>query len=160
MSFGGNEGSNGGVEPRTAVANDGVAAAMDDDLEAVPTRRIRRSSAPADDRRTHQRTTLEADVSLYSDTNFWSGYTEDVSEGGLFVAAWQLLPLGTSVEVEVELPTGYRIKTRTEVRWHREASENGPKPGMGLRFLELADADLRAIQTFIKHRSPLFWDEE
>ncbi len=160
MNYGGNESSSGGTEPRTAIAIEDAATAPEGEADPSPTRRLRRGSAPVDERRTHQRATLETDVSLYSDTNFWSGYTEDVSEGGLFVAAWQLLPLGTSVEIEVELPTGYRIKTPGEVRWHREGNQDGAKPGMGLRFLELAEADLRAIQTFIKHRAPLFWDEE
>lgn len=145
--------------PSAALPIEEIAPAAETDDEPSPTRRLRRSSVPADDRRTHQRTALEADVSLYSETNFWSGFSEDVSEGGLFVASWELHPIGTQVDVSLELPTGYAIKTRGEVRWHREAAEDGPRPGMGIRFLALADADLRAIQTFVKHRAPLFWDE-
>jgi len=118
------------------------------------------TAAPAaDERRTHERAALEADVSLYSDNNFWSGYTEDVSEGGLFVASWEQHPIGAQLDIALELPTGHRVRTRGEVRWLREHTDDGPRPGMGIRFLSLSDADLRAIQTFVKHRAPLFWDE-
>lgn len=103
---------------------------------------------------------LTADVSLYSDTNFWSGYSEDVSEGGLFVATYTPHPIGTQLEVTFELPTGHAIRTRGEVRWTRETQESGPRPGMGIRFLELSAEDLVAIRKFVKHRAPMFWDDD
>lgn len=136
-----------------------IEPAPETDDDPSPTRPMRRSGVPVDERRTHPRMPVQADVSLYSDTNFWSGFTEDVSEGGLFVASWELHPIGTQVDVALELPTGHEIKTRGEVRWIREATDDGPRPGMGIRFLALDAADLRAIQTFVKHRAPLFWDE-
>lgn len=145
-------------EAHGQARGDDAGAFQRDDTPTRPLRR--RSLAPArDERRTHERVELEADVSLYSDTNFWSGYTEDVSEGGLFVASWHLHPIGTQVEVAFELPTGRAIRTRGEVRWLRETSDEGTRPGMGVRFLALDPDDHAAIRAFVKHRAPLFYDE-
>ncbi len=114
-----------------------------------------------EERRTAPRAELVADVSLYSETNFWNGWSEDLSEGGLFVATYDLRPLGTQFDLRFELPTGHEVRTRGEVRWHRGAREGSDaQPGMGIRFLDLAPADLAVIRSFVKHRSPLFFDDD
>lgn len=117
-------------------------------------------SKRGDERRVAPRTELQADVSLYSETNFWAGFTEDISEGGLFVATYELLAIGTQTELVFELPTGHEVRTRAEVRWHRQTSGSETMPGMGLRFIDLSPEDHRVIQGFVKHRSPLLWDED
>lgn len=113
---------------------------------------------PNANRRTHRRAELSADVSLYSETNFWSGLTEDVSEGGLFIATWHEYPLGTQIDLKFELPNSHVVSARGEVRWHRDESEHF-SPGVGIRFTDLREEDLAQIQAFIRHRSPLLYDE-
>lgn len=110
-----------------------------------------------EDRRGNTRVALEADVSLFSPTTFWAGFTEDISEGGLFVATYQVQPLGTRIDLRFELPTGHAVNVAGVVRWHRGASDDA-SPGMGIAFENLSATDAKVIQTFIKHRPPLLWD--
>lgn len=111
------------------------------------------------DRRKAERIRLDADVSLYSPTQFWAGLAEDLSEGGLFVATYQLEPIGTPIDLRFELPTGQAVQVRGVVRWVREITDES-MPGMGVQFEDVESADLRVIQTFVKHRPPLLWDTE
>lgn len=110
----------------------------------------------ADERRASPRVSMTADVSLYSETNFWSGFSEDLSEGGLFIATYQGAKLGTELELTFELPTGHVVKTKGVVRWLRD----GERPGVGVQFQDLSDEDLKIIKTFVKHRAPLFYDDD
>jgi uncharacterized protein (TIGR02266 family) len=119
-----------------------------------------RGTAPserASDRRALERVTLEADVSLFSPTTFWTGFTEDISEGGLFVATYQTQPIGTRIDLRFELPTGHAVKVAGIVRWLRAGSDDA-MPGMGIAFEDLAQEDVRVIRSFVKHRPPLLWD--
>lgn len=111
------------------------------------------------ERRTGHRVQLEADVSLYSPTTFWAGIAEDISEGGLFVATYQLEPIGTVMDLRFELPSGEAVAVRGVVRWLREVMDEGT-PGMGLQFQDLSERDLQIIQSFVKHRPPLLWETE
>lgn len=152
--------------PRRAVAPvDSIPPGEPQDRPgAIPPPLPRRShdAAPAgSERRTAERAELRADVSLYSETNFWSGFTEDLSEGGLFVATYELLPIGTRMELVFELPSGAEVRTSAEVRWHRAARQGSDTmPGMGFSFLNLSQSDLATIRAFVKHRDPLLWDED
>jgi uncharacterized protein (TIGR02266 family) len=120
----------------------------------------RRSLAPSGaERRVASRVRLEADVSLYSATTFWAGVAEDLSEGGLFVATYQLEPIGTAMDLRFELPTGQAIAVRGVVRWVREVMDEG-MPGMGIQFHDLTAHDLAVIKSFVKHRPPLLWDTD
>lgn len=112
-----------------------------------------------DERRDHARAHLEADVSLYSPTHFWTGFSEDLSEGGLFVATYQHVPIGTEIDLEFELPTGYAVKTIGVVRWVREGDDD-TMPGVGVQFLRLTDEDQRVIRSFLKHRAPMLFDTD
>ncbi len=120
------------------------------ELEAPPEPR-------AAERRRADRVALSADVSLFSPTTFWAGFSEDLSEGGLFVATYQLIPIGTRIDLRFELPTGHEVKVGGTVRWHRGHSDDA-MPGMGIAFDALSPADLKVIRSFVKHRPPLLWD--
>ena len=45
---------------------------------------------PGDTRRGHHRFSVDLDVSLGSDHNFYSGFAENLSVGGVFVATHQV----------------------------------------------------------------------
>lgn len=137
------------------VGDSAVAVPMSPD----PTGTTVAMSRPGRDRRKAERIRLEADVSLYSPTQFWAGLAEDLSEGGLFVATYQLEPIGTPIDLRFELPTGQAVQVRGVVRWVREITDES-MPGMGVQFEDVESADLRVIQTFVKHRPPLLWDTE
>jgi uncharacterized protein (TIGR02266 family) len=110
------------------------------------------------DRRSKPRIELQAEVSMTSDTQPYAGLTGDVSSGGLFVATYAPLAVGTSVDLRFELPTGL-VHARGIVRWKREASD-GISPGMGVAF-EALDADSAAcLERFCRSRPPLYVDFE
>ncbi|MFW6050170.1 MAG: TIGR02266 family protein [Myxococcota bacterium] len=120
------------------------------------------NAAPAAaERRQHQRVELETEVSFASENNFFTGFTEDISEGGLFLATYQLEPIGTAMEITFHLPDGHIVRARGQVRWVRDPRDESPgaPPGMGIQFEELLPEDRRAIQAFIEARAPLFYEE-
>jgi uncharacterized protein (TIGR02266 family) len=112
-------------------------------------------------RRGHQRFSVDLDVSLGSDHNFYSGFAENLSAGGVFVATHQLRPVGETVEVCIHLPDGTEVRAVGEVRWVRLFNpDSDMPPGMGLRFRELEPAANQAVERFLSQREPLFYDDE
>ena len=114
------------------------------------------------DRRAHQRATLKTSVHFGSESNFYTGFTQDISAGGLFVATHNVVPLGTLFDLEFSIPDqGPPIKAQGEVRW---AAEYNPasdcSPGLGLRFVDLNEQDRARIENWVTHRAALFFDEE
>jgi uncharacterized protein (TIGR02266 family) len=113
------------------------------------------------EQRVHPRRHVELDITLGSDSQFYSGFSENLSEGGIFVATHDLRPLGTRLEVTFSLPTSRRrIRTEGVVCWVRAYSEtSGAPPGIGIRFLWLLQDDALAVRAFCIHRPPLFFTE-
>jgi uncharacterized protein (TIGR02266 family) len=130
-------------------------------LPATPARGSAEAGPGGTERRASPRVDLEVEVGLEGENNFYQGFSEDVSDGGLFVATYQLEPVGTVLELEFTLPTGHIVRTAAEVRWLRDLRDasDGVSPGMGLRFRELLPEDARAIAEFVRARSPIFYDE-
>lgn len=145
---------------------DAAALGLDLDLDAPPSSRrpaqvSDESLSPADElpaseRRTCPRIAFEVDVGFVSESHFYAGLSMDVSDGGLFVATYQLQPVGSDVAVTFVLPSGYAITTNAVVRWVREESEDA-SPGMGLAF-ELTGEDRKQVCAFCDRRQPLFID--
>ncbi|HET9955568.1 MAG TPA: TIGR02266 family protein [Polyangiaceae bacterium] len=110
-------------------------------------------------RREHARFSVDLDVSLGSEHNFYSGFAENLSVGGVFVATHRLRAVGDSVEICVHLPDGSEVHAVGEVRWVRvfNAHSDTP-PGMGLHFLKLEPGSEQAIQKFLREREPIFYD--
>lgn len=109
------------------------------------------------ERRRAPRVELETAVNLFSDSNFFTGFTGDISEGGVFVVAYELQPVGTEVSVELGLPGGHEIKANGVVRWVRDPRDpTQVAPGMGIEFESLTDEDRAVIAEFVENRSPDF----
>jgi uncharacterized protein (TIGR02266 family) len=102
---------------------------------------------------------LELEVNLVSDSNFYIGFTENISGGGVFVATYMLRPIGARVEMSVRLP-GFQdpLQLRGEVRWIREPGAGADVwPGMGIRFEGVSGEDEVTIRAFLAAREPLFY---
>ena len=110
------------------------------------------------ERRSFPRMPVEVDIGMYSESNFYAGLTQDISEGGLFVATQKILPLGTDVSVSFTLPGVPEIKTDGQVTWIRQPIDG--VPGMGIRFTRLTSDDQATIQRFVAKRPPLYHDED
>lgn len=100
-------------------------------------------------------------VGIESESNFYAGFTENVSECGVFVATFAPLAIGSSVALRILLPGGELVQAVGTVRWVRPFAEktDGP-PGMGIRFDQLSARDTARIQAFTEARAPMFFDDE
>jgi len=115
----------------------------------------------SDRRRVHARFTVDLDVTLASQHNFYGGFAENLSAGGIFVATHKMLPVGEVLMLSIRLPGRTRpVEGAGEVRWVREYSErSNVPPGLGLRFVEIELGGIEAIERFLENRDPLFFDD-
>lgn len=127
---------------------------------------------PAQDRRRAPRYALSLAITMQGDNNFYAGLSEDMSEGGVFIATHHALPIGTPVFLSFTLPDADEpILVYGIVQWLRgpdatarwdsnfgAGAETGVMPGIGIRFHEMEPASLKAIRTFVRQRSPVFFD--
>lgn len=117
--------------------------------------RERQSERPVHEQRAAERAHVEVDVGLLSDSNFYTGFSGDISEGGVFVATGKPLAPGTNVTLYFVLPGGRAVRVAGHVRWSRVA-ESGRVSGMGVGFSELRPSDRAAIAEYCATRPPLF----
>ncbi len=123
------------------------------------------ASAPTFDTdkvRKHRRVAVAAEVHLESESNLYAGITNNISEGGVFVATPQLLAKGTVLDLEFSIPDGGPpIRTTAVVRWLREDLDDieGP-PGIGVQFVELGDTAKARLERFVELRDTMYYDED
>jgi len=107
------------------------------------------------ERRGNERIAYPVEVSMTSDHNFYVGFTEDISDGGVFIATRTPLPPGTHLEFELGLGKG-RVRVEGEVRWIRETDS----PGMGIQFVNLHPKIAESINAFLtERREAIFYDD-
>jgi uncharacterized protein (TIGR02266 family) len=117
----------------------------------------------SDERRQQPRFAVAVQVTMESEHNFYTGLTQDLSGGGLFVATHNIRPVGERVHLRFTLPTSRDpIEALTEVRWVRPMAVpgGGGEAGMGLQFLELPPPAKEAVKAFLQKRESLFYDVE
>jgi uncharacterized protein (TIGR02266 family) len=105
------------------------------------------------------RAPLEANVGATTESNFFVGFSGEISEGGVFVATYQTIDLGEKVDVLVTLPGGFERKIPGTVRFVRDPMDMDSEPGIGVKFDRLEDESRELILRFIRKRPPLFYDE-
>ena len=107
------------------------------------------------------RLALQAKVSVRSDTNFYMGFSENISEGGIFVSTIAPPNIGDEVELDIAGEDGQPIAVKGIVRWHRVLPDESVS-GCGIQFIELTDKAKVAIEGVIAslRRDPLFVDIE
>ncbi len=101
---------------------------------------------------------LEANVGANTESNFFVGFSGEVSEGGVFVATYSSLPIGAPVEILVTLPGGYETTVLGRVLFVRDPMDMDSEPGIGVRFEGLSQQSRELILRFIRKRPPLFFD--
>lgn len=126
------------------------------------------------DRRRAPRFELSLAITLQGANNFYTGLSEDISDGGVFIATHVRLAVGTPVTIWMTIP-GSDAPTRVSgtVRWVREPSaiakaENifggdrqlaeAAPPGIGVQFHDVSDATRKAIRGFMTCRRPDFFE--
>ncbi|MDB4933883.1 MAG: cell division protein FtsY [Labilithrix sp.] len=127
---------------------------------------------PVGDRRRHPRYALSLAITLQGDNNFYAGLSEDISEGGVFIATHHLLAIGTPVVLSFTLPFSEEpLSVLGTVAWVRGPTATakthnvfggsvmpGVIPGIGIRFDHIDPEALGAIRDFMRHRRPVFFD--
>ena len=113
------------------------------------------------ERRAEPRIELEVEVGLETDHNFYTGLTQDISTGGLFVATSIMYQVGERIRVRFSLPgQNQPITAEAEVRWVRDprAMKTDSPEGVGLRFVELPTDAQSEISQFLSRRESLYYD--
>ena len=112
------------------------------------------------ERRSTIRQMVEVDIGLQSGTNFFTGFSLDISTGGLFISTYDVLPIGAKVNVNFSLPYGPVLSINGTVRWLREFNEFTPEvvPGMGVQFDSLTDDETELINDYMSESPPLFFE--
>ncbi len=128
---------------------------------ALPQKRSEAPDAGWAEKRDFRRADVTTEVSFESETNFYVGFTADISAGGLFVVTWNTAKIGTSINLKFSLPdSDEEVVIEGVVRWVREHNPNDPDlwPGMGIQFENLNSDTRDVLQMFIEQREPLFYD--
>jgi uncharacterized protein (TIGR02266 family) len=114
--------------------------------------------------RASERYDLEIKVDLESEHNFYTGLTQNISAGGLFIATHHLRRIGDRITLKFLLPGNEKpVEVETEVRWIRENSaltRADGATGMGVRFINLSPEAAAAINGFLSNRDSLYYDDE
>ncbi len=104
----------------------------------------------------------ELEVTLTGPHNFFNGFTENISNGGLFIATRQTFDIGTEFKINMKLENE-TIEFVAKVAWIRSedsSSDASIEPGMGLQFVNLSEKDKVIIDKFLKKKEPLFFDTD
>jgi uncharacterized protein (TIGR02266 family) len=110
------------------------------------------------ERRSAERVSIEAEISLESESQFFTGLGGNLSAGGVFVATYRKLPVGCTVSVHVAMPDGPLVAKGT-VRWVRDVS-TGAAPGLGIAFEPLGAEEVGRIARFCAERAPLLHEDD
>lgn len=117
-------------------------------------------------RRVHPRLNFELnvdfEVSIDGPHNFFTGITQDISKGGVFLATHQIYPIGTNMKLSFTIE-GASVTVDAIVRWIRtpESISGGGSdilPGMGLQFLNPGPEIVKAFDSFLEKKEPLLVD--
>jgi uncharacterized protein (TIGR02266 family) len=84
-----------------------------------------------DDKRQHLRIPVALRVSYLSRGDLARDLVNDLSDGGLYVCTRKPLPIGTEVDLQVEIADDPPMHVRGKVVWLRN---RGPHEGMGIQF--------------------------
>jgi len=154
------------TQPQTAYAHHAQPAAAQPAAQQAPAaqpapRTSRTSGPPPAPTPANGRAGVEANIGATTESNFFVGFSGEISEGGVFLATYEVLPVRSSVEVLVTLPGGFEFKVNGWVRYVRDPFDFSADsdPGMGIQFENLNAHDRELIMRFIRKRAPTFYDD-
>ncbi len=92
-------------------------------------------------RRNQTRHAIALGITLVGENNFYLGMSENLSEGGIFIATEHAVAIGTVVTLELSLPTrAVPLVVVGTVRWARAAAADNAA-GVGVQFAEVSPED-------------------
>ncbi len=106
---------------------------------------------------------VEAELGAHSSTNFYKGLSGNdvIDSGGIFIATYQIPPIGQDLVIKVSLPGGYEFEAAGIVRWTRDAPNSGADspPGFGAQFTQISPEGRQLVYRYVRNREPLFHDD-
>ncbi|MBN8470684.1 TIGR02266 family protein [Corallococcus exiguus] len=129
--------------------------------ERLPARAPVAATPAKSDARKAGRVRMHTTIDTRSDSNFFTGFSMDISEGGIFIATVEAVPRGTPVELDFTLPGGRPLTVNGVVRWARDGNDRTPDlmPGVGVQFTTLPPEVAHAISSFVATRDPMFYPD-
>ncbi len=112
--------------------------------------------------RADKRIKVSIEVTISGPHTFFSGFTMDISKGGLFVATHKLFPIGTELLLNLKIGS-QSLELLTSVVWIRDMNSSaisGESPGMGLRFINIDSESVGIISSFLEKKDPILYDTE
>ena len=108
-----------------------------------------------------EREQVEANLGATTESNFYVGFSGEISQGGVFIATYNILPKGSPVRLFVTLPGNLSTEVDGHVRFVRDPMDmsSDREPGMGVAFDGLPKESRELILRFIRKRPPMFYDE-
>jgi hypothetical protein len=106
---------------------------------------------------------VEAELGAHSGTNFYKGLSGNdvIDSGGIFIATYQIPPIGQPLSLRVSMPGGYEFEALGIVRWTRDTPDSGGdgKPGFGAQFTQITPEGRQLVYRYVRNREPLFHDD-
>jgi len=110
------------------------------------------------DRRLHERFAVSVEMTLTCEHQLFTALSGDISRGGVFVATYKDVPLGTPVTVRMTLPGG-ATDLHGVVRWTRPPAPDGHgRPGIGIAFENVSEESRALLDAFCREREPLLME--
>ena len=111
------------------------------------------------DQRASKRCTLQVRVSGVCENNFFMGFSENISEGGVFIATLCPPNVGEVIDLSLAVGPDQALLVKGEVRWHR-TDESGSPTGCGVKFFPLSPEQEALIAHAMDSagKAPLFYD--
>ncbi len=85
--------------------------------------------------------------------DFLYEYTQNISEGGIFIETREPLPVGTTVEMRFQPPgTEDPVEVKGKVVWINpfRPDDDNPNPGMGIQFSAVTDEEREIVAQVVK----------
>jgi Tfp pilus assembly protein PilZ len=102
---------------------------------------------------------IVVEVSQDSEHNLYADLFGDIADGGLFVATYDLLDIGSPVDLTILLYGRETIEVRGRVSWIREENGFGVNgSGFGVHFDSLTARARALLDAFSRVREPMLYD--
>lgn len=102
----------------------------------------------------HVRIPCRSHVSCKAERRTISGTSENLSMGGVFIAADERVAIGDRIDVVFSLPKSPSrlIRAKVQVAWVNPARKLSPLPvGFGVKFIDLQQEDSDEVRDFVSH---------
>ena len=98
---------------------------------------------------------------LKSEDRQWETISGEIAEGGVFIATYNTLSVGSGVTLAITLPGGFEFKVPGRVHFVRDPMDlmADSEPGMGVRFEGLNGDNRELVLRFVRKRAPMFYDD-